>query len=62
MVIVHQSNQGKTAALLTGFKNATGDILLIQDADLEYDPNQYAKLLAAYFGRDAPRWFTARVF
>ncbi len=46
MVIVHQSNQGKTAALLTGFKNATGDILLIQDADMEYDPNQYSKLLA----------------
>jgi dolichol-phosphate mannosyltransferase len=45
MVIVHQSNQGKTAALLTGFKNASGDILLIQDADLEYDPRQYSKLL-----------------
>ena len=45
IVIVHQSNQGKTAALLAGFKNATGDILLIQDADLEYDPNQYTKLL-----------------
>ncbi len=46
IVIVHQSNQGKTAALLTGFKNATGDILLVQDADLEYDPRQYPKLLA----------------
>ncbi|MBF0571750.1 MAG: glycosyltransferase family 2 protein [Candidatus Omnitrophica bacterium] len=45
MVVIHQSNQGKTAALLTGFKQATGDILLIQDADLEYDPNQYSKLL-----------------
>jgi glycosyltransferase involved in cell wall biosynthesis len=45
MVIVHQKNQGKTAALLTGFKNATGDILLIQDADLEYDPDQYPQLL-----------------
>ena len=45
-VIINQSNQGKTAALLTGFKNATGDILLIQDADLEYDPDQYGKLLA----------------
>ena len=44
-VIVHQSNQGKTAALLTGFKNATGEVLLVQDADMEYDPNQYAKLL-----------------
>jgi len=44
-VIVHQSNQGKTAALLTGFKNASGDILLVQDADMEYDPHQYSKLL-----------------
>jgi glycosyltransferase involved in cell wall biosynthesis len=44
-VIVHQSHQGKTAALLTGFKHATGDILLVQDADLEYDPRQYPKLL-----------------
>ena len=44
-VIIHQSNQGKTAALLTGFKNATGDIFLVQDADLEYDPQQYPKLL-----------------
>jgi glycosyltransferase involved in cell wall biosynthesis len=44
-VIIHQSNQGKTAALLAGFKNATGDIMLIQDADLEYDPEQYTKLL-----------------
>ena len=45
MVIIDQNNQGKTAALLTGFQNATGDILLIQDADLEYDPDQYSKLL-----------------
>jgi dolichol-phosphate mannosyltransferase len=44
-IIIHQSNQGKTGALLTGFKNATGDILLVQDADLEYDPQHYPKLL-----------------
>jgi glycosyltransferase involved in cell wall biosynthesis len=45
MIIVHQNNQGKTGALLTGLRNATGDILLIQDADLEYDPAQYPQLL-----------------
>jgi dolichol-phosphate mannosyltransferase len=45
LLIVHQKNQGKTAALLTGFKNTTGDIILIQDADLEYDPDQYGRLL-----------------
>ncbi len=44
--IFHQSNQGKAAALMTGLKNATGDIFLIQDADLEYDPGQYPCLLA----------------
>lgn len=44
-VILHQKNQGKGAAVVTGIKNAMGDILLIQDADLEYDPRDYPGLL-----------------
>lgn len=43
--VFHKSNGGKTSALLLGFSKAAGDILLVQDADLEYDPNEYGKLL-----------------
>ncbi|MBW1777785.1 MAG: glycosyltransferase family 2 protein [Deltaproteobacteria bacterium] len=45
-VIYHDQNRGKGAALRSGFQAASGDIVIVQDADLEYDPNDYPRLLA----------------
>lgn len=44
-LIQHENNQGKGKSLQDGFANATGDLILIQDADLEYNPDEYPKLL-----------------
>lgn len=47
-VFAHSTNQGKGAAIRTALKHATGDVVVIQDADLEYDPADYPKLLAPF--------------
>jgi glycosyltransferase involved in cell wall biosynthesis len=49
----HEKNQGKGAAVCTGFKHSKGDIIIIQDSDLEYDPSNYSNLIEPFLKTDA---------
>ena len=60
-ILFHEKNMGKGAALITGYKNATGDIILNQDADLEYDPNCYNDLLKPILNNETKIVFGSRM-
>jgi glycosyltransferase involved in cell wall biosynthesis len=48
VLCAHETNRGKGAALRTGFQRATGELVVVQDADLEYEPNEYVKLMQPF--------------
>ncbi|MGQ9678551.1 MAG: glycosyltransferase family 2 protein [bacterium] len=59
-VLTHSQNSGKGAAIRTGLKYAQGNVVIIQDADLEYDPNDYPRLLAPLFDESVEAVFGSR--
>lgn len=59
-VIHHEVNGGKGAALKTGIKNATGDVVIIQDADLEYDPQDYEKVIMPILNKECKVCYGSR--
>lgn len=61
-IFYHTVNQGKGAAIRTGLEHVTGDIVVIQDADLEYDPNDYDTLLPLIFEDKADVVYGSRLF
>ena len=60
-ILYHKKNMGKGASIITGIKNSSGDIILIQDADLEYSPNEYERLLKPIINNNAKVVYGSRI-